>query len=195
MEPKPFSMGVRIEHPQRLVNESQYGPFADAPGLARGGLQAERAAAGRILGLYVLHVPGRRMSSRRPREEGGVVTNGMSDHARDGENANAALLVTLNPEDFPDRSPLGGMYWQRQLEQTAFRAGGGNYRAPAQLRRRFSGEAAVADARRRAADVPPRRDAAASCMPSCRSGSPPFWSRHCRSWTGSCTALPRPTPS
>ena len=66
-------------------------------------------------------------------EEGGVVTNGMSDHARDGENANAALLVTLNPADFPDRSPLGGMYWQRQLEQTAFRAGGSNYRAPAQL--------------------------------------------------------------
>ena len=57
----------------------------------------------------------------------------MSDHARDGENANAALLVTLNPADFPDRSPLGGMYWQRQLEQTAFRAGGSNYRAPAQL--------------------------------------------------------------
>ena len=82
MEPKPFSMGVRIEHPQQLVNESQYGPFADAPG---------------------------------------------------GENANAALLVTLNPADFPDRSPLGGMYWQRQLEQTAFRAGGSNYRAPAQL--------------------------------------------------------------
>ena len=50
-------------------------------------------------------------------EPGGVVTNGMSDHARDGENANAALLVTLNPADFPDSSPLGGMYWQRQIEQ------------------------------------------------------------------------------
>ena len=66
-------------------------------------------------------------------EPGGVVTNGMSDHARDGENANAALLVTLNPADFPDSSPLGGMYWQRQIEQAAFRAGGSNYRAPAQL--------------------------------------------------------------
>ena len=62
-----------------------------------------------------------------------MVTNGMSDHARDGENANAALLVTLNPEDFPDKSTLGGMYWQRELEQAAFRAGGGTYRAPAQL--------------------------------------------------------------
>ena len=57
----------------------------------------------------------------------------MSDHARDGENANAALLVTLNPADFPDSSPLGGMYWQRQIEQAAFRAGGSDYRAPAQL--------------------------------------------------------------
>ena len=104
MEPKPFSMGVRIEHPQRQINESQYGPFAAAPGLGAADY-----------------------------EPGGVVTNGMSDHARDGENANAALLVTLNPADFPDKSVLGGMYWQRQIEQAAFRAGGSNYRAPAQL--------------------------------------------------------------
>ena len=57
----------------------------------------------------------------------------MSNAARDGENANAALLVTLNPEDFPEKSALGGMYWQRELEQAAFCAGGGDYHAPAQL--------------------------------------------------------------
>ena len=66
-------------------------------------------------------------------EPGGVVTNGMSRSARDGENANAALLVTLRPEDFPDPGTLGGMYWQREIEQRAFRCGGGNYHAPAQL--------------------------------------------------------------
>ena len=65
-------------------------------------------------------------------EEGGVVTNGMSESARDGENANAALLVTLHPEDFPGQGVLSGMYWQREIEQAAFRCGGGDYRAPAQ---------------------------------------------------------------
>ena len=66
-------------------------------------------------------------------EEGGVVTNGMSNCARDGQNANAALLVTLTPEDFPDKGTLGGVRYQQQLERAAFEAGGKNYHAPAQL--------------------------------------------------------------
>jgi uncharacterized FAD-dependent dehydrogenase len=65
-------------------------------------------------------------------EDGRVVTNGMSYADRDGENANAALLVTLNPADFPYEGPLGGMYWQREIEKQAFCVGGGGYRAPAQ---------------------------------------------------------------
>ena len=60
------------------------------------------------------------------------MTNGMSNFAREAENANAALLVTLEPKDFPDQSVLGGMYWQEQIETAAFRAGGSNYHAPAQ---------------------------------------------------------------
>ena len=132
MEPKPFSMGVRIEHPQRLVNESQYGPFADAPGLGAADYKLNVQLPDGSSAYTFCMCPGGYVVAAAS-EEGGVVTNGMSDHARDGENANAALLVTLNPADFPDRSPLGGMYWQRQLEQTAFRAGGSNYRAPAQL--------------------------------------------------------------
>ena len=132
MEPKPFSMGVRIEHPQRLVNESQYGPFADAPGLGAVDYKLNVRLSDGSSAYTFCMCPGGYVVAAAS-EEGGVVTNGMSDHARDGENANAALLVTLNPADFPDRSPLGGMYWQRQLEQTAFRAGGSNYRAPAQL--------------------------------------------------------------
>ena len=132
MEPKPFSMGVRIEHPQQLVNESQYGPFADAPGLDAADYKLNVRLPDGSSAYTFCMCPGGYVVAAAS-EEGGVVTNGMSDHARDGENANAALLVTLNPADFPDRSPLGGMYWQRQLEQTAFRAGGSNYRAPAQL--------------------------------------------------------------
>ena len=65
-------------------------------------------------------------------EQGGVCTNGMSNSRRDGENANAAVLVTLHPEDFPDKGTLGGMYWQRSIEQRAYVCGGGNYHAPAQ---------------------------------------------------------------
>ena len=66
-------------------------------------------------------------------EEGGVVTNGMSYSGRSGENANSALLVTLTPEDFPEgESPLRGMYFQREIEQAVFKAGGGNYAAPCQ---------------------------------------------------------------
>ena len=66
-------------------------------------------------------------------EAGGVVTNGMSCSARDGENANSALLVGVRPEDFPGDGVLAGMYWQRQIEQAAFRLAGETYRAPAQL--------------------------------------------------------------
>ena len=65
-------------------------------------------------------------------ESGGVVTNGMSYSDRGGENANAALLVTLNPRDFPYDGPLGGVQWQRDIERAAFMAGGSDYRAPAQ---------------------------------------------------------------
>ena len=65
-------------------------------------------------------------------EEGRVVTNGMSFADRSGSNANAALLVTVHPKDFPGEGPLAGMYWQRTIEEAAFRTGGGNYRAPAQ---------------------------------------------------------------
>ena len=64
-------------------------------------------------------------------EEGGVVTNGMSYADREGENANAALLVTLNPKDFPSEDPLAGMYWQRDIEEAAYQISGGNYHAPA----------------------------------------------------------------
>ena len=130
MEPKPFSMGVRIEHRQSMVNESQYGAFADRLGAADYKLNA-RFSDGTSAYTFCMCPGGKVVAAAS--EEGGVVTNGMSDFARDGENANAALLVTLTPEDFPGEGVLAGMEWQRQIEQAAFCAGGGDYRAPAQL--------------------------------------------------------------
>ena len=106
MEPKPFAMGVRIEHRQSEINKSQYGQ--DDPVLPPADYKLVR------------HL------------DDGTVTNGMSYADRDGENANAALLVTVNPAEFPYEGVLGGMKWQRDLEQAAYRMGGGNYLAPAQ---------------------------------------------------------------
>ena len=131
LECKPFSVGFRAEHLQSEIEKSLYHEAAGHPALPRGEYQLSQHVGERCVYTFCMCPGGYVVAAAS--EEGGVVTNGMSDHARDGENANAALLVTLNPADFPDRSPLGGMYWQRQLEQTAFRAGGSNYRAPAQL--------------------------------------------------------------
>ena len=128
MEPKPFSMGVRIEHKQSMVNQAQYGcenralPPADYK-------LVTHLEEGTVYTFCMC--PGGYIVAAAS-EEGGVVTNGMSYSDRAGENANAALLVTLNPEDFPEPGPLGGMYWQRSIEQAAFEAGGKDYHAPAQ---------------------------------------------------------------
>ncbi|MBR4549301.1 MAG: hypothetical protein IKO83_05210 [Oscillospiraceae bacterium] len=129
MEPKPFSMGVRIEHRQSAIDLAQYGR-------ARGELPPADYALNVHLpdgsSAYTFCMcPGGEVFAAAS-EEGGVVTNGMSYAARGGENANAALLVTLRPEDFPGTGTLAGMYWQREIERRAFRYGGGDYRAPAQ---------------------------------------------------------------
>lgn len=129
MEPKAFSMGVRIEHGQKEIDRAQYGR-------ERGKLPAADYSLNVHLpdgtSAYTFCMcPGGYVVAAAS-EEGGVVTNGMSYSGRSGENANAALLVTLHPEDFPDTSVLGGMYWQREIERRAYAFGGGNYRAPAQ---------------------------------------------------------------
>ena len=130
MTQKPFSMGVRIEHRQETVDLAQYGR-------ARGALPPADYSLNVHLpdgeSAYTFCMcPGGQVFAAAS-EEGGVVTNGMSFSRRDGENANAALLVTLRPEDFPSADVLSGMEWQRQIERAAFRCGGGDYRAPAQL--------------------------------------------------------------
>ncbi|MBR4157652.1 MAG: hypothetical protein IKR07_01905 [Oscillospiraceae bacterium] len=132
MEPKPFSMGVRIEHRQAEVDAAQYGD----PELRRWLPAADyklncRFPEGDSAYTFCMCPGGCVIAAAS--ETGGVCTNGMSEFARDGENANSALLVTLTPDMFPDKSVLGGMYWQREIERRAFTAGGGDYRAPAQL--------------------------------------------------------------
>ena len=132
MEPKPFSMGVRIEHKQAMVDQSQYGGFAGSPNLPAADYKLNVKLPDGGSAYTFCMCPGGHVVAAAS-EEGRVVTNGMSYVARDGENANAALLVTLNPRDFPDPSTLGGMYWQEELEEKAFIKGGGNYHAPCQL--------------------------------------------------------------
>ena len=132
MEPKPFSMGVRIEHKQTMVDESQYGTFAGSPNLPAADYKLNEKLPDGTSAYTFCMCPGGHVVAAAS-EEGRVVTNGMSYVARDGENANSALLVTLHPDDFPDKSTLGGMFWQEALEEKAFLAGGGNYHAPCQL--------------------------------------------------------------
>ncbi len=128
---KPFSVGARIEHPQALINRSQYGGFARHPALGAAEYHLScRLPDGR--GAYTFCMcPGGTVVPAASRE-GGLCVNGMSAFARDGVNANAALLVDVRPQDFGDDHPLSGFALQRAWEEKAFRAGGGDYRAPVQ---------------------------------------------------------------
>ena len=148
LERKPFAMGVRIEHPQQLINRGQWGEEASHPALR------DRAADYKM----AVHVDERRSAYTfcmcpggtvvaAASEPGGVVTNGMSEHARDGRNANAALLVNVDPADLPGEDPLAGVRLQRELEQRAYKAaiaaGGEPYSAPAQTVGSFLEEGAA----------------------------------------------------
>ena len=129
MEQKPFAMGVRIEHRQQTVDLAQYGKVD--PVLPPADYKLVKHLADDTVYTFCMCPGGYVVAAAS--EEGRVVTNGMSYQERDGENANAALLVTVNPNDLESDDPLAGMYWQRSIEEAAFRAGGGNYYAPAQL--------------------------------------------------------------
>ena len=129
VEPKPFSVGVRIEHLQEKISEAQYGPQYKRlpPAYYK---QAVHLKDGR--GVYTFCMcPGGAVVAAAS-EADSVVTNGMSEFARDKVNANSALLVTVNPEDIPGEGVLRGMYFQRALERRTFIAGGGGYKAPVQ---------------------------------------------------------------
>ncbi len=131
MERKPFAVGVRIEHPQAMIDRAQYGRACGHPALPRAEYKLNAATPdGR--GVYTFCMcPGGEVIGAIS-EDGGVNVNGMSLHARDGENANSAVLVGVRPEDYqhlaPD-DPLSGVMLQRQIERAAFVAAGGGYRA------------------------------------------------------------------
>lgn len=128
LEPKPFAMGVRIEHLQEQVNESQYGK-PHVPGLPPADYKLFHHIGNKTVYSFCMCPGGHVVGAAS--EEGSVVTNGMSYSRRDGKNANAALLVSLNPQEFPYEGVLGGMQWQEELERRAY-AMSGSYQAPAQ---------------------------------------------------------------
>ena len=128
MEPKPFSMGVRIEHRQADIDAAQYGAVHD--GLPPADYSLNVHLPDGTSAYTFCMCPGGEVIAAAS-EEGGICTNGMSCSDRGGENANSALLVTLHPEDFPYEGTLGGMYWQREIERRAF-ALSGDYKACAQ---------------------------------------------------------------
>lgn len=129
LEQKNFAMGVRIEHLQSEIDKAMYGNFAGHSKLKPADYKlAVHLENGRSLYTFCMCPGGYVLPSAS--ENGGVVTNGMSYFARDGVNANSALLVGVSSADFGSDDPLAGMYMQRKLEQKAFSIGGGNYSAP-----------------------------------------------------------------
>jgi len=125
---KPFSIGVRIEHRQGTINRAMYGDLADSGLLPAADYKlAHRLSSGR--GVYTFCMCPGGLVVAASSEAQTVVTNGMSYHARDGENANSALLVGVEPSDFGSEHPLAGIAFQREIEQRAY-ALSGSYRAP-----------------------------------------------------------------
>ena len=131
LEPKPFAMGVRIEHRQADLDRAQYGAFAGHPALPPADYSlACQLPDGRRCYSFCMCPGGEVMPAAS--EPGRLCTNGASPYKRNYVNSNAALLTAVSPADFPYGGRLGGMRWQRELERRAYEAGGGGYIAPAQ---------------------------------------------------------------
>lgn len=129
---KPFAIGVRIEHPQSIINKAQYKEYANHERLGAADYRLTyHASNGRSVYTFCMCPGGSVVAAAS--EEGRLVTNGMSEHARDKTNANSALLVSVVQEDFEGDHPLAGMYFQRKWEKKAYVLGGGGYVAPSQL--------------------------------------------------------------
>ena len=130
MEPKPFSVGFRIEHPQPLIDAARWGENAGHPLLGAADYKlVHHASNGRSVYSFCMCPGGLVVGATS--EEGRVVTNGMSQYSRNERNANSGIVVAITPEDYPG-GPLAGVAFQRQLESRAFALGGGDYNAPAQ---------------------------------------------------------------
>ena len=133
IEAKPFSIGVRIEHPQSLIDRARLGKNAGNPLLGAADYKlVHHCKNGRSAYSFCMCPGGTVVAATS--EPGRVVTNGMSQYSRNERNANSALVVGVTPADYPgsDTDPLAGIAFQRHWESLAFEAGGGNYNAPAQ---------------------------------------------------------------
>lgn len=131
MEAKNFSVGVRIEHLQETINKAQYGDLTKLQLPPADYKLAYHSPSGRSCYTFCMCPGGTVMPSSS--EKNTIVTNGMSYFARDGKNANSAVLVNVTPQDFPDKTnPLSGIDFQKTLEERAFILGGSNYYAPVQ---------------------------------------------------------------
>ncbi len=131
MEQKPFSIGMRIEHLQEWINEAQYGEARHHPKLGAAEYKlVQHCQNGRTVYSFCMCPGGYVIASAS--EEKSVVTNGMSEHARDSKNANSGILVNVGPKDFKGDHPLAGVELQRHFEGLAYTLGGENYKAPVQ---------------------------------------------------------------
>ena len=134
IEAKPFAIGVRIEHPQQMIDQARFGPSAGHPRLGAADYKlVHHASNGRAVYSFCMCPGGQVVAATS--EPGQVVTNGMSQYSRAERNANSALVVEVRPEDFPGdyrKNPLLGIEYQRQWERLAYQAGGETYDAPAQ---------------------------------------------------------------
>jgi len=131
LEAKPFSIGFRIEHPQSVIDRARFGPQAGHPILGAADYKlVHHAANGRAVYSFCMCPGGTVVAATS--EPNRVVTNGMSQYSRNERNANAGMVVGIEPSDYPG-GPLAGVALQRELESRAFVLGGENYDAPGQL--------------------------------------------------------------
>ena len=131
MEAKPFSVGLRIEHPQPLIDRCRFGEAAGHPELGAADYKlVHHASNGRTVYSFCMCPGGTVVAATS--ETGRVVTNGMSQYSRNERNANSAIVVNITPEDYPG-TPLAGIAFQRHWESRAYELGGSNYNAPGQL--------------------------------------------------------------
>ncbi len=131
IEAKPFSIGFRVEHPQELIDQARYGPHAGNKLLGAADYKlVHHCQNGRAVYSFCMCPGGLVVAAAS--EPGRLVTNGMSQYARDEQNANAAIVVGITPEDFPSDHPLAGIALQRRLEEGAFKLAGNTYNAPVQ---------------------------------------------------------------
>ena len=131
MEPKPFSVGFRIEHPQSIIDKARLGPHAGNPIIGAADYKlVHHAKNGRAVYSFCMCPGGTVVAATS--EVNHVVTNGMSQYSRNERNANAGIVVGISPKDFPGGA-LAGIQFQRDIEARALVMGGSNYEAPGQL--------------------------------------------------------------